>query len=152
MSSKDVNEVINNICDKLGVGFNKLTPQMAQYEIIKHWIIIFFALVLLIVGLFSMWQIYRQYKLNKEDYIAVQRSKLHALYKNELNVQDLLYHYGRHIYFGWDEMCGWIFLGCISLTASCLLLMIYVPGLIGWYITPDAKMFRWIVDSLSCME
>ena len=152
MSSKDVNEVINNICDKLGVGFNRLTPQMAQYEIIRHWIIIFFALVFFAIGLFCMWNIYRQYRMCKDDYVAVQRSGLSMLYEHKIDVQDLLYDYGRHIYFGWDECLGWITFGAIALTAASIMLIAYIPGLIGWYITPDAKMFRWVVDALACMD
>lgn len=33
----EVNEVINNICDKLGYAASEITPEMARYMIAKDW-------------------------------------------------------------------------------------------------------------------
>ena len=38
MNSNDVNSIIDNLCDKLGTTASKLIPEMAGYQIAKHYV------------------------------------------------------------------------------------------------------------------
>lgn len=164
MNSSDVNNIINNLCDKLGTTASKLIPEMAGYQIAKHsiWLAISLIFIGVAIGFTikllwihkndsKMLVLYpdKVKKLDEKLKSSGMMDKLHpwTLREWENTLEDLSRVKGT---INWDDST-WV---AMMLTAVCSgLIGIVIFGIalyhiIGWSIAPNASAFMWIINQI----
>lgn len=112
----EVNEVINNICNKLGYAATEITPEMAKYMIAKDTFAVIASVVILIISILI---------------IIKTRKKVQLKQENDPWADD-----------GFETIIT-VILGIASI-ASVLTLLTYGADLIGWIASPKASMVEYI--------
>lgn len=120
MDANQVNLVINNICDKIGIGIDGLkdfVPMLAKYEIINciYWLM--FGAVLLVVGFLLF-------------------KKARAAYKEASPWE--------------KDGPGFAIAGtCLAMLIGFFVLMSSFFDIVQWCVTPEAKTIVYILNMIS---
>lgn len=116
----EVNEVINNICDKLGYAASEITPEMARYMIAKDtFTVLASALVCAICVA-----------------VAIKMIKVIRKHKEDDPWSD-------------DTLEGFICGGCVIVAfISATMLLTYGADLIGWIASPKASMVQYVLNAI----
>ena len=116
----EVNEVINNICNKLGYVASEITPEMARYMIAKNTFAVIASVLILIISVL----------------IVVKTRKIVQLKKENDRWADDTF-----------ETIITVILGIASI-ASVLTLLTYGADLIGWIASPKASMVQYVLSAI----
>lgn len=164
MNSSDVNNIIDNLCDKLGTTASKLIPEMAGYQIATYsiWLAISIIFIGVAIGFTikllwmkkrdgEMLAIYPDLikKLDLQLKDSGMMDKLHpcTLREWENTLEDLSRVKGT---INWDDST-WV---AMMLTAVCsgligiVIFGIAIYHIIGWSIAPNASAFMWIINQI----
>lgn len=165
MNSSDVNNIINNLCDKLGTTVNNLIPEMAGYQIAKSsiWLVISLIFIGVCVGLTI--KIVRMHKADE---------KALALYPNRFREIDeklkavnyevvgapqwVIQDWRRALndlpnvttVYNVDEStyCMFIMSAILSGLIGVVIFGIALMKIIGWSLSPHAMTFMWIIGQI----
>ena len=69
MNEKAINSIIDNLCDKFGVVYSELVPEMQHYMIVKNLTLICIAALLMLVSAFLIIKCHKANNNNKYDSI-----------------------------------------------------------------------------------
>lgn len=162
----EMNDVINNLCDKLGVTVNVLVPEFARYKIASGSIWLIFSAIIIITAIFSTVYIIRKYKYEGE-YIRIYKEDIDKLGdvtdKNPGRTNGFimtsddgyfkqwkkLYNIGRIHTYDETDYCIWICCCVITWLVGIGILCCTLPSLIGWKIAPYASFVDWLVKNIT---
>lgn len=116
----EVNEVINNICTKLGYAASEITPEMARYMIAKD---SFACIASALISIISVIILVK----------AIKRGKTRSEEERDLPAL---------------EICLSVVFGMILLISTCVLLD-RGADLIGWVASPKASMVQYVLVAIS---
>ena len=122
MTGETSMEIINAICDKIGIVYDKalgLVPYIVQYNVAHDVIILIIGLAFILTGAL-LWR--RGDKLTREDMKRVDSS-------------NWSYYADNHL--------GWLVCGGCALTAGALLALIHVADLVHWIAAPEISALKW---------
>ena len=122
MTGETSMEIINAICDKIGIVYDKalgLVPYIVQYNITHDLIILIIALAFILTGAL-LWR--RGDKLTREDMKRVDSS-------------NWSYYADNHL--------GWLVCGGCALITCALLALIHVADLAHWIAAPEISALKW---------
>ena len=122
MTSETAMEIINAICDKIGIVYDKalgLVPYIVQYNITHDVTLLVIALAFILTGAL-LWR--KGDKLTRED-----------MKRDNSN------------YWGYyaDNHLGWLVCGGCALITGALLALIHVVDLIDWIAAPEISTLKW---------
>lgn len=123
MTSETAMEIINAICDKIGIVYDKavgLVPYIVQYNVAHDVIILIIGLTFILTGAL-LWR--KGDKLTREDMKQVDSSNNWS-------------------YYACDHL-GWLVCGGCALTAGALLVLIHVADLAHWIAAPEISALKW---------
>ena len=118
--SNEVNEVINNICDKLGYAVSEITPEMAKYMIAQNGLWLFWGIVGIVVGALVIVCATKHYKKACKD--------------------NPYYDSAFEFIIVFVTACVMIF-ACVDVCVSSV-------DLIGWIASPKASMVQYVLDAI----
>jgi len=118
--SEDVNNIINNLCDKLGYAASEITPEMAKYMIAKNVFSIIVCVAIIAV-------------------CAVIIAKLLKRYFKEAE-ENPYYDSPFEILFSF--VCG------VAIFAVFLILVFDGTDLVGWIASPKASMVEYVLNAI----
>ena len=122
MTSETAMEIINAICDKIGIVYDKavgLVPYIVQYNITHDVTMLIIGLAFILTGAL-LWR--KGDKLTRED-----------MKRNNSN------HWG---YYAEDHL-GWLVCGGCALITGALLALIHVADLAQWIVAPEISTLKW---------
>ena len=122
MTGETSMEIINAICDKIGIVYDKalgLVPYIVQYNITHDLIILIIALAFILTGAL-LWR--RGDKLTRED-MKRDNSNYWSYYA--------------------DNHLGWLVCGGCALITGALLALIHVADLAHWIAAPEISALKW---------
>ena len=122
MTGETSMEIINAICDKIGIVYDKalgLVPYIVQYNITHDLIILIIALAFILTGAL-LWR--RGDKLTRED-MKRDNSNYWSYYA--------------------DNHLGWLVCGGCALITGALLALIHVADLVHWIAAPEISTLKW---------
>ena len=122
MTSETAMEIINAICDKIGIVYDKalgLVPYIVQYNVAHDVTLLVIALAFILTGAL-LWR--KGDKLTREDMKQVDSS-------------NWSYYADNHL--------GWLVCGGCALTAGALLALIHVADLVHWIAAPEISTLKW---------
>ena len=122
MTGEPSMEIINAICDKIGIVYDKalgLVPYIVQYNITHDLIILIIALAFILTGAL-LWR--RGDKLTRED-MKRDNSNYWSYYA--------------------DNHLGWLVCGGCALITGALLALIHVADLVHWIAAPEISALKW---------
>lgn len=122
MTSETAMEIINAICDKIGIVYDKavgLVPYIVQYNITHDLIILIIGLAFILTGAL-LWR--KGDKLTRED-MKRDNSNYWSYYA--------------------DNHLGWLVCGGCALAVGALLALIHVADLVHWIAAPEISTLKW---------
>ena len=122
MTGETSMEIINAICDKIGIVYDKalgLVPYIVQYNITHDLIILIIGLAFILTGAL-LWR--RGDKLTRED-MKRDNSNYWSYYA--------------------DNHLGWLVCGGCALITGALLALIHVADLVHWIAAPEISALKW---------
>ena len=122
MTSETAMEIINAICDKIGIVYDKavgLVPYIVQYNITHDLIMLIIGLTFILTGAL-LWR--KGDKLTRED-------------MKQADSSNWSYYADNHL--------GWLVCGVCALTAGALLVLIHVADLAHWIAAPEISTLKW---------
>ena len=122
MTGETSMEIINAICDKIGIVYDKavgLVPYIVQYNVAHDVIILIIGLTFILTGAL-LWR--KGDKLTRED-MKRDNSNYWSYYA--------------------DNHLGWLVCGGCALTAGALLVLIHVADLAHWIAAPEISALKW---------
>lgn len=125
MNSTDVMEIINAICDKIGIVYDKaigLVPYIVRYNIASDVATLFVMLIVAFIG-WRMW--YKGDSLTRED-----------MKRNNDND------------WSWcaEDHLGWLIGGGMALFVGVLVTFIVGADLIKWILAPEICSLKWVMN------
>lgn len=118
---KEVNEVINNICDKLGYAASEITPEMAKYMIAKDTFTVGICALLVIASIICI---------------------IAAVKHNDKMKVECNYNYE-----GTRESAITL-IGAVVFIFSGLILIMTSIDLVGWLASPKASMVEYVLTAI----
>lgn len=115
---KEVNEVINNICDKLGYAASEITPEMAKYMIAKDTFTIITCCVLMVVSIIGI-------------IVAVRHCR---------KMLDKYHYYEGVVIFGVIATIGILTTAVVAVSTGI--------DLVGWLASPKASMVEYVLTAI----
>ena len=122
MTSEAAMEIINAICDKIGIVYDKavgLVPYIVQYNVAHDVIILIIGLAFILTGTL-LWR--KGDKLTREDM--------------KWNDSSNWSYYA-------DNHLGWLVCGGCALFTGALLALIHVADLAQWIVAPEISTLKW---------
>lgn len=122
MTGETSMEIINAICDKIGIVYDKalgLVPYIVQYNVAHDVTLLVIALAFILTGAL-LWR--KGDKLTRED-MKRDNSNYWSYYA--------------------DNHLGWLVCGGGALTAGALLALIHVADLVHWIAAPEISTLKW---------
>lgn len=124
MNATDAMEIINAICDKIGIVYDKaigLVPYIVRYNIASDVATIFVMLIVAFIG-WRMW--HKGNTLTREDMKRNNQS------------------------WSWcaDDHLGWLLGGVIALFVGVLVTFIVGVDLIQWIFAPEISSLKWAME------
>lgn len=160
MNSGDINDVINNLCNKLGTTVSTLIPEFSKYMIAKESIWIIFAAICLIVCLGIEIHVLKMRRYDGA-YIKVYKNTVDDLgdvtneppnsfdSKKEHRLWRELYHSNRICYYDSDDYWMYRAFAIVCGGIGLIILCITVPHIIGWSIAPYARFVEWMLNKIA---
>lgn len=122
MTSETAIEIINAICDKIGIVYDKaigLVPYIARYNIVHDVTLLFVGFAFILTGAL-LWR--------KGDKLA--RAEMQ--------------HYGGHDgSSAAEDYLGWFVSGGIALAIGAIVTLVHVTDLIRWIFAPEISSLKW---------
>lgn len=164
MNSTDVNNIIDNLCDKLGTTASKLIPEMARYQIAKHsiWLVVSLIFIGVAIG-FTIKLLWMKKRDGEILAIYPDLIKKLDLQLKDSGMMDELPSYTRIEWqntlddvrrvrgtMHWDDST-WVAMTLIAICSGLIGIVIFgiaIYYIIGWSIAPNASAFMWIVQQL----
>lgn len=116
----EVNEVINNICDKLGYAASEITPEMAKYMIAKDTFAVLASALVCAICVAVAIKMIKVIRKHKED-DPWSDDALEAI------------------------ICG----GCIFVALFSVIMMLTDGAdLVGWIVSPKASMVEYVLNAI----
>lgn len=165
MNSNDINDMINNLCDKLGTTASKLIPEMTGYQIAKHSIWLVISLIFIGVAIGLTIKLLWMRKKNREA-LAIYPNRVRELdeiFRKTEAYKEQFSNYSREEWINitnkaksavawmeWDEStwCAMILTAICSGLTGIIIFGIALYHIIGWSIAPNASAFMWIVGQI----
>lgn len=122
MTSETAMEIINAICDKIGIVYDKalgLVPYIVQYNVAHDVTLLVIALAFILTGAL-LWR--KGDKLTREDM--------------KWNDSSNWSYYA-------DNHLGWLVCGGCALITGALLALIHVADLAQWIVAPEISTLKW---------
>ena len=122
MTETDTMTIINAICDKIGIVYDKalgLVPYIVQYNIANDVVVLIIGLAFIITGAL-LW--HKGNKLTRED-------------MKQANSSPWSYYAEDHI--------GWFICGGCALAVGAALELISVTDLVRWIAAPEISTLKW---------
>ena len=122
MTGETSMEIINAICDKIGIVYDKavgLVPYIVQYNVAHDVIILIIGLTFILTGAL-LWR--KGDKLTRED-MKRDNSNYWSYYA--------------------DNHLGWLVCGGCALFTGALLALIHVADLAQWIVAPEISTLKW---------
>ena len=122
MTSETEMEMINAICDKIGIVYDKavgLVPYIVQYNITHDLIMLIIGLAFILTGAL-LWR--KGDKLTREDMKQADSSNWS--------------------YYA-DDHLGWLICGGFALITGALPALIHVADLVHWIAAPEISALKW---------
>ena len=122
MTSETAMEIINAICDKIGIVYDKalgLVPYIVQYNVAHDVTLLVIALAFILTGAL-LWR--KGDKLTRED-MKRDNSNYWSYYA--------------------DNHLGWLVGGGCALITGALLALIHVADLVHWIAAPEISTLKW---------
>ena len=122
MTSETAMEIINAICDKIGIVYDKavgLVPYIVQYNITHDVTMLIIGLAFILTGAL-LWR--KGDKLTREDMKQVDSS-------------NWCYYADNHL--------GWFICGGSALAIGAILELIHVADLVHWIAAPEISALKW---------
>ena len=122
MTGETAMEIINAICDKIGIVYDKalgLVPYIVQYNVAHDVIILIIGLAFILTGAL-LWR--KGDKLTREDM--------------KWNDSSNWSYYA-------DNHLGWLVCGGCALFTGALLALIHVADLAQWIVAPEISTLKW---------
>ena len=122
MTSETAMEIINAICDKIGIVYDKavgLVPYIVQYNITHDVTMLIIGLAFILTGAL-LWR--KGDKLTRED-MKRDNSNYWSYYA--------------------DNHLGWLVCGGCALITGALLALIHVADLAQWIVAPEISTLKW---------
>lgn len=146
MDAKEVNAVLDNLCDKIGTTADKLVPEFAGYYIARNCAWIILGLAILAFCIYSMVKAIRMYR------ISGQERKLTRSYINRVldgkNPGLPGYYDTDLVYYDDGDIGMYTCFACISGIVSLWLLIEGITRIIGWILSPYAMTVMWIINAM----
>ena len=122
MTSEAAMEIINAICDKMGIVYDKavgLVPYIVQYNVAHDVTLLVIALAFILTGAL-LWR--KGDKLTRED-------------MKQADSSNWSYYADNHL--------GWLVCGGCALFTGALLALIHVADLAHWIAAPEISTLKW---------
>ena len=122
MTSETAMEIINAICDKIGIVYDKalgLVPYIVQYNVAHDVTLLVIALAFILTGAL-LWR--KGDKLTRED-------------MKQADSSNWSYYADNHL--------GWLVCGGCALAAGALVALIHVADLVHWIAAPEISTLKW---------
>lgn len=122
MTSETAMEIINAICDKIGIVYDKalgLVPYIVQYNVAHDVTLLVIGLAFILTGAL-LWR--KGDKLTRED---MKRDN------------------GNYWNYYADNHLGWLICGGFALITGALLALIHVADLVHWIAAPEISALKW---------
>lgn len=122
MTSETAMEIINAICDKIGIVYDKalsLVPYIVQYNVAHDVTLLVIALAFILTGAL-LWR--KGDKLTREDMKQVDSSNWS---------------------YGACDHLEWFIFGGSALTIGAILTLIHVADLVHWIVAPEISTLKW---------
>lgn len=122
MNSTDVMEIINDICDKIGIVYDKaigLVPYIIKYNIASDVATLFVTIIVAFIG----WRLWRK--------------------GDTLTREDMKRHDDNDWGYYADDHLGWLIGGSIALFFGVLVTFIVGVDLIQWIFAPEISSLKW---------
>ena len=122
MTETDTMTIINAICDKIGIVYDKalgLVPYIVQYNVAHDVTLLVIALAFILTGAL-LWR--KGDKLTRED-MKRDNSNYWSYYA--------------------DNHLGWLVCGGCALITGALLALIHVADLVHWIAAPEISTLKW---------
>ena len=122
MTSETAMEIINAICDKIGIVYDKalgLVPYIVRYNITHDVLALIIGLAFILMGAL-LWR--KGDKLTRED-MKRDNSNYWSYYA--------------------DNHLGWLVCGGCALITGALLALIHVADLVHWIAAPEISALKW---------
>ena len=122
MTGETSMEIINAICDKIGIVYDKalgLVPYIVQYNVAHDVTLLVIALAFILTGAL-LWR--KGDKLTRED-------------MKQADSSNWSYYADNHL--------GWLVCGGCALITGALLALIHVAGLVHWIAAPEISTPKW---------
>ena len=122
MTETDTMTIINAICDKIGIVYDKalgLVPYIVQYNVAHDVIILIIGLAFILTGAL-LWR--KGDKLTREDMKWYNSNYWNCYADNHL---------------------GWLVCGCCALFTGALLALIHIADLAQWIVAPEISTLKW---------
>ena len=122
MTGETSMEIINAICDKIGIVYDKalgLVPYIVQYNITHDVLALIIGLAFILMGAL-LWR--------KGD---------------KLTREDMKWHDSSHWSYYADNHLGWLVCGGCALITGALLALIHVADLAHWIAAPEISALKW---------
>lgn len=122
MTGETSMEIINAICDKIGIVYDKalgLVPYIVQYNVAHDVTLLVIALAFILTGAL-LWR--KGDKLTRED-------------MKQADSSNWSYYADNHL--------GWLVCGGCALIAGALLALIHVADLVHWIAAPEISALKW---------
>ena len=129
MTSETAMEIVNAICDKIGIVYDKalgLIPYIVQYNVAHDVTLLVIGLAFILTGAL-LWR--KGDKLTRED-------------MKQADSSNWSYYADNHL--------GWLVCGVCALTAGALLVLIHVADLVRWIAAPEISALKWAMRLIGC--
>ena len=129
MTGETTMEIINAICDKIGIVYDKalgLVPYIVQYNVAHDVTLLVIALAFILTGAL-LWR--KGDKLTREDM--------------KWNDSSNWSYYA-------DNHLGWLVCGGCALITGALLALIHVADLVHWIAAPEISTLKWALRLIGC--
>lgn len=116
----EVNEVINNICDKLGYAALEITPEMAKYMIAKDGVTLILCSIGIVLGVLVIKWALKHYR--------------------EVTEENPYY----------DSLIEWIITLAMAIVVLSAIATACIAStdLVGWIASPKASMVQYVLDAI----
>ena len=143
MNVGNVNDILDNICDKIGTTAKMIVPEMAGYMIARWSILIVLAVIFLSIAGFLLCKCL---KMRNES------GKIVKLYLDKRTKEPNILlgtMVSPHYVYYTDEdygpyIAGIVILSPIGFTLLCL----GITKIIGWVLSPNAMTVMWIINNI----
>ena len=147
MDAKEVNAVLDNLCDKIGTTADKLVPEFAGYYIARNCAWIILGLAMLSLALYCLIRVIKMYRATKNE-IKLTKSYINKVLDGK-DPGTPGYFDSEFVYYDDGDIGMYICFASISGIVSLWLLIEGITRIIGWALSPYAMTVMLIINHMS---